>query len=136
MDLSKCRWWLFEDLFPGKLNAALDRPHLRDLYDVKLLFENEGLTDGLFRTFLIYLASSGRPPHELLDPNLLDLDKPSTNEFTGMTNVPVAVGALFATRTQLIADMQSRLNERATMLLQSLIDGVPDVEVIGLPQSA
>jgi len=71
----------FEDLFAGKITAALDRQHPRDLYDVKLLYENEGLTDDLFRTFLVYLASSGRPPHELLDPNLLDLDKPFATEF-------------------------------------------------------
>ena len=35
----------FEDLFGGKLHAALDRQHPRDLYDVRLLYENEGLTD-------------------------------------------------------------------------------------------
>ena len=39
----------FEDLFGGKLHAALDRQHPRDLYDVKLLYENEGFTDELFR---------------------------------------------------------------------------------------
>jgi len=58
----------FEDLYAVKLVAALDRQHPRDLYDVKLLFENEGITDELFRTFLIYVASSNRWPHELLDP--------------------------------------------------------------------
>ncbi|CDZ61842.1 nucleotidyl transferase AbiEii/AbiGii toxin family protein [Neorhizobium galegae] len=52
----------FEDLFGGKLHAAVDRQHPRDLFDVKLLYDNEGLTDALFRTFLIYVASSGRPP--------------------------------------------------------------------------
>lgn len=38
----------FEDLFGGKLHAALDRQHPRDLYDVKLLYENEGLTDAQY----------------------------------------------------------------------------------------
>ncbi len=32
----------FEDLFGGKLHAAVDRQHPRDLFDVKLLYENEG----------------------------------------------------------------------------------------------
>ena len=53
----------FEDLFGGKINAAVDRQHPRDLYDVKLLYEHEGLTDDLFRTFLIYIACSSRPAH-------------------------------------------------------------------------
>jgi predicted nucleotidyltransferase component of viral defense system len=64
----------FEDLFAGKLHAALDRQHPRDLFDVKLLYEHEGITDDLFRAFLVYVASSNRPPHELLNPNLSPLD--------------------------------------------------------------
>lgn len=71
----------FEDLFGGKLHAAVDRQHPRDLFDVKLLYENEGLTDALFRTFLIYVASSGRPPHELVRPSLADLDEAFVKEF-------------------------------------------------------
>ena len=63
----------FEDLFAGKLHAALDRQHPRDLFDVKLLYENEGITDDLFRAFLVHVASSNRPPHELLNPNLSPL---------------------------------------------------------------
>ncbi|WP_260683927.1 nucleotidyl transferase AbiEii/AbiGii toxin family protein [Rhizobium laguerreae] len=43
----------FEDLFGGKLHAAVDRQHPRDLFDVKLLYEHEELTDPLFRTFLV-----------------------------------------------------------------------------------
>tara|TARA_R110002049_G_scaffold308941_2_gene515093 strand:+ start:30344 stop:30565 length:222 start_codon:yes stop_codon:yes gene_type:complete len=35
----------FEDLFARKLHAALDRQHPGDLFDVKLLYENEGITD-------------------------------------------------------------------------------------------
>ena len=54
----------FEDLFAGKLHAALDRQHPRDLYDVRLLYEHEGLTQDLFQTFLIYVASSPRPAHQ------------------------------------------------------------------------
>lgn len=77
----------FEDLFAGKLHAALDRQHPRDLFDVKLLYEHEGITDDLFRTFLVYVASSNRPPHELLNPNLSPLDDVFEKEFSGMTTV-------------------------------------------------
>ena len=54
----------FEDLYGGKLHAALDRQHPRDLFDVNLLYENEGLTEELFRVFMVYVASSSRPMHE------------------------------------------------------------------------
>lgn len=40
------------DLYAGKMCAALDRQHPRDLFDVKFLLENEGLTDDLRRFFL------------------------------------------------------------------------------------
>lgn len=45
------------DLYAGKMCAALDRQHPRDLYDVKFLFDNEGLTEDLRKTFLIFLIN-------------------------------------------------------------------------------
>ena len=126
----------FEDLFAGKLHAALDRQHPRDLYDVKLLYENEGLPDALFRTFLVYVASSGRPPHELLDPNLIDLDQPYAREFQGMTSTDVPLADLVETRDRLIADIKTRLDDRARTFLLSLHDCAPDFDVIGYPDAA
>ncbi|MBF7054132.1 nucleotidyl transferase AbiEii/AbiGii toxin family protein [Halomonas sp. KAO] len=126
----------FEDLFGGKLLAAVDRQHPRDLYDVKLLYEHEGLTDDLFRTFLIYIASSPRPAHELLNPNFIEIDQPYAQEFEGMTKSPVSLDELLESRTQLIADIQSRLDDDAKRFLLSLHDGNPDCAAIGRPQAA
>jgi predicted nucleotidyltransferase component of viral defense system len=126
----------FDDLFGGKLHAALDRQHPRDLYDIKLLYENEGLTDALFRTFLVYVASSGRPPHELLNPTLAPLDGPYAAEFEGMTNVAVPLAELVEARTRLIADIKGRLDEPARRFLLSLHDAEADFGLIGLPQAA
>ncbi|WP_371061532.1 nucleotidyl transferase AbiEii/AbiGii toxin family protein [Rhodosalinus sp. 5P4] len=125
----------FEDLFGGKLHAALDRQHPRDLYDVKLLYENEGLTNDLFRTFLIYVASSPRPTHELLNPNLIDLNQPYAQQFEGMTKTPIALDDLLKTREQLIADVQSRFDANTKRFLLSLHDGVPEFEAIDRPQA-
>ena len=126
----------FEDLFGGKLHAAVDRQHPRDLYDVKLLYENEGFTDALFRTFLIYVASSPRPPHELLNPNLIDLDQPYAREFQGMTKDTVNLTELIATRDRLIGDIQSRMDEDAKRFLRTLHEGDPDFDALGRPQAA
>lgn len=126
----------FEDLFGGKLHAAVDRQHPRDLFDVKLLYENEGLTNALFRTFLVYVASSSRPLHELLDPHLIDLDKPYLKEFSGMTREHVDLEELLATRSRLSADIRARLDADAAKFLLSLHDAEPDFSAIGLPQSA
>ncbi|EHJ91083.1 nucleotidyl transferase AbiEii/AbiGii toxin family protein [Vreelandella boliviensis] len=126
----------FEDLFGGKLNAAVDRQHPRDLYDVRLLYDNEGLTDDLFRTFLIYIASSSRPAHELLNPNPIDLDKPYTQEFEGMTRASVSLEELLNTRQRLIADIHSRFDENTKRFLLSLHDGSPDFDVIDRSRAA
>lgn len=126
----------FDDLFGGKLHAALDRQHPRDLFDVKLLYENEGLTDALFRTFLVYVASSGRPPHELLKPTLVPLDAPFAAEFEGMTNVAIPLAELIEARTRLIADIKARLGGPVRRFLLSLHDAEPDFALIGLPQAA
>lgn len=124
----------FEDLFGGKLHAAVDRQHPRDLFDVKLLYENEGLTDALFRTFLIYVASSGRPPHELVRPSLAVLEDAFVKEFEGMTTQPVSLDELKTAREQMTADLLERLDDNAMRFLLSLHDGEPDFEAIGLPQ--
>ena len=126
----------FEDLFGGKLHAAVDRQHPRDLFDVKLLYENEGLTDALFRTFLVYVASSGRPPHELIKPSLAEIDDAFAKEFEGMTVRPVSLSELKDARIRLTKDLLARLDDRAMRFLLSLHDAEPDFEVIGLPQAA
>lgn len=126
----------FEDLFGGKLHAAVDRQHPRDLFDVKLLYENEGFTDALFRTFLVYIASSPRPAHELLSPSLSKLDEPFAREFVGMTTIPITLEELAETRGRLLADIRARLNANTHRFLTTLHDGAPDFEAIGLPQAA
>jgi predicted nucleotidyltransferase component of viral defense system len=126
----------FADLFGGKLHAAVDRQHPRDLFDVKLLYENEGQTDELFRTFLVYVASSGRPPHELIRPSFHTLDESFVREFQGMTVEPVTLDDLEHARARLVNDLIAHLDEGATRFLLSLHDAEPDFHAIGLPQAA
>src|SRR3546814_8488620 len=49
------------DLYAGKIAAALDRQHPRDLFDIHFMFANEGISDDLFKAFLIHLVSHPRP---------------------------------------------------------------------------
>lgn len=74
----------FEDVFGGKICAALDRQHPRDLFDIKILYDNEGLTDDLFRVFMVYLASARRPMHEILSPNAPVSEVLFNEQFVGM----------------------------------------------------
>jgi len=126
----------FEDLYAGKLCAALDRQHPRDLYDVHLLYEHEGVTDALYRTFLIYAASSPRPLHELIAPNRIAIDRTFAQEFDGMTIEHVPVQTLLSARDQLMHDVADRTAGAAAEFLLSLHDGEPDFGLIGHPAAA
>ena len=74
-----------EDIYGGKLVAALDRQHPRDLFDVMQLYANEGITPAIRRAFVVYIASHNRPPHEVLSPILRDITQDYERTFVGMT---------------------------------------------------
>ena len=97
------------DLYGGKLVAALDRQHPRDLFDAKLLLDAEGLTDEVRMAFVVYLASHGRPISEILDPGLKPLQKLFEGEFAGMTRAEFTCRELEDTRAQLIHLVRSDL---------------------------
>ena len=126
----------FEDIYGGKIHSALDRQHPRDLFDIKLLYENEGLTKDLFDTFMIYAARSSRPLHKLLNPNQIDISDRYKKELVGMPENPVGLEELYKTRSNLIEDVQSRLTGNVSKFLQSLQTGEPDFSLIGLPNAA
>jgi predicted nucleotidyltransferase component of viral defense system len=56
----------FADLYAGKIVAALDRQHPRDLFDIHVLLANEGITNKLHQAFIVYLISHDRPISERL----------------------------------------------------------------------
>ena len=121
------------DLYGGKLCAALDRQHPRDLFDVHGLLEAEGLTDEIRRAFVVFLASHDRPMGELLTPNLKDLGQVYADQFSGMTNDPVSLGVLEETRTRLIARINAELTGPEREFLLSLKRREPQWDLLGLP---
>jgi len=123
----------FADLYGGKICAALDRQHPRDLFDVKLLLENEGINNHIRLAFVVYLASSSGAMHELLDPKLINIDGVFFNEFQGMTNVPVTLDEILHTRQQLLKTIHSELTEKERLFLLSFKQGDPNWHLIELP---
>lgn len=90
-----------DELYAGKLVAALDRQHPRDLFDVWQLYESDGLSDGMVECFVIYLAGHNRPPHEVLFGNDKDIAAEYERAFVGMTEVHCALETLLAVRTRM-----------------------------------
>jgi len=126
----------FADLYAGKIVAALDRQHPRDLFDVGDLLANEGIDDALRLAFLIYLISHPRPIAEILAPTLKSLDDEYRRGFEGMTKEPVALAELEQARVQIIEVMVAGMPGHHRRFLVDFKRGVPDWESIGLIQAA
>ena len=120
------------DLYAGKICAALDRQHPRDLFDVKQLFENEGIDRDIIKTFLVYLISHGRPMSELLSPVRRDIGNLFETEFREMTDEPISLEELLKTRERLIAHIHASLTDQDRAFLLSVKAGTPDWSLIDL----
>ncbi len=124
------------DLYAGKLCAALDRQHPRDLFDVKFLFDNEGLTEDLRKTFLAFLISHHRPMAELLDPHRKDIRGIYNAEFVQMVQADVSVEELEATREQLVETIHAQLTDDEKNFLMSFKSKAPDWNLLGVKDHA
>jgi len=122
-----------EDAYGGKLVAAMDRQHPRYLFDVMQLFAHEGITAGIRRTFVVYLASHNRPVHEVLFPSLRDIRQEFENNFSGMTAEAVKLDALLAARERMVRELQQGLNANERRFLLSLVAAEPEWSLLGVP---
>jgi predicted nucleotidyltransferase component of viral defense system len=122
-----------DEIFAGKLCAALSRQHPRDLYDVRMLLRNEGLTDSLKNVFLVYLMASDRPLAELLDPNLNDIRPLYESEFVGMTEEIIPLEELESVRRELITLLHQKLTDDDRKFLLDFKKGAPDWDTFIFP---
>lgn len=123
----------FADLFAGKIMAALDRQHPRDLFDVRELLGNEGITDDLRRAFVVYLISHGRPMSEVLRSPQKDIRVDFTENFVGMTTHDVVLDALLAAREELTAAIIGKMPQEHKAFLIGFKQGQPDWSLLSVP---
>ena len=124
-----------EDVYGGKLVAAMDRQHPRDLFDVMQLFAHEGITAGIRRAFVVYLASHNRPVHEVLFPSMRDIGQEYERNFKGMTTEPVDLDALLAARERMVRELQTDLDADERRFLLSLVAGRPNWSALAVPHA-
>lgn len=113
-------------LYGGKICAALDRQHPRDLFDVKHLLENEGFTEEIKTGFLLCLLSGDRPIHETISPNMLDQRQAMENQFEGMSGGNFSYEDFEVTRDTLISTIHENLTEKDKEFLLSVKNLEPD----------
>mgnify|MGYP002635495229 CR=1 FL=1 len=121
-----------EDLYGGKICAALDRQHPRDLFDIKVLFEGEGegISEDIRKTFIVYLISSPRPIVELLDPQIKDISALFDQEFQDMTREEVTLRELEDARKKLVEWVRSELTVTERSFLMSFKEGLPKWDLL------
>jgi len=118
------------EVYAGKLCAALDRQHPRDLFDIKILMDTEGISNELMEVFLIYLISGNRPIAEMLVPQLTPLERIYNEQFAGMELTEITLGDLENTREHLINEIHRKLSENHKRFLLSFKSAEPDWELL------
>jgi len=130
---SENRLLSFNDIYAGKMCAALDRQHPRDLFDIALLLDREGIGRDLLKTFLVYLIGHNRPIAELLAPRRRDIAGLYDGEFREMVREPVPLKTLLDARERLVAVLHAALTEEDRAFLLSVKGRKPDWSLIDLP---
>jgi len=114
------------ELFGGKICAALDRQHPRDLFDVKRLLDQEGLTDEVRLGAIAGLVSHGRPIAELVGPAHKDQRETFRSQFEGMPFEPFNYDDHQATLERLVSALHASFTDDDRAFLLSFEAGDPD----------
>lgn len=114
------------ELYGGKICAALDRQHPRDLFDVFLLFKDSGYNEDIKNGLIQALVSHMRTIHEVLHPHLLDQRSAFDKQFQGMSDIPFSYEDFETTREKLIETVNSSLSDLDRSFLLSFKRGTPN----------
>jgi len=121
-----------EELYAGKICAALDRQHPRDLFDAHFLLNNEGVTAKIRRAFIVYLISHPRPMIEILNPHPKDMIDIFEKEFKSMIGKDVTYYDLDSTRDKLVSMLRNELTTEERRFIVSVKEGHPRWELLAL----
>ena len=121
-----------EELYAGKICAALDRQHPRDLFDVHWLLRHEGISLRIRKAFLVYVISHPRPMIEILNPSFNDIRDVFEKEFKEMTTETLSYEELCATRETLVSTLMKEVTTKEKHFLVSVKEGLPRWDLLGL----
>lgn len=124
------------DLYGGKLCAAMDRQHPRDLFDVRMLLEENGISRDIFVGFLTYLLGHPRPINEVMAPNWHPIDEKFRTEFQGMTIEEVHLDDLKPVRQLMVDALQTHFTQQDRAFLLSFKRGEPEWNLFDYPEVA
>ena len=114
-----------DEIYAGKILAALDRQHPRDIFDIKQMPLSANLSEEMIECFLIYLCAHNRPFHETLFSRMKDQRQLFNVAFAGMTDSRCSWDDLSSVRTQLQDTLFHQLGERRINFLKSFAEANP-----------
>lgn len=112
-------------LFGGKIVAALDRQHPRDLFDIDKMFSSQIWDEQIMKGFLFCLFSSKRPFQEIFNPHFLSHDKLIETQFSGMTTEPFTKDLYEQAKVNLLDKILKSLNSEQKNMVISVACGEP-----------
>ena len=112
-------------LWGGKLNAALERQHPRDIFDVKNMLQKIGFTGEIKQGFLFFLLCGKRPINEVINPNFTNQRVVFDSQFSGMTNEEFTYEEFEKIREELVLLIQKSLTPSDKEFLLSFASGNP-----------
>jgi Domain of unknown function (DUF1814). len=115
-----------KQLWGGKINAALDRQHPRDLFDIRNLINEVGYSTDIKEGFIFFLLCGKRPIHESLNPHSIDQSAVFESQFQGMTDNTFGNDEYQETREQLIKMINESLTTEDKGFLLAFSKGDPD----------
>lgn len=116
----------FTQIYGGKISAALDRQHPRDLFDIKYMFEYISDFEEIRYGFMYCLLGCDRPILEILSPNHIDQREAMEKQFDGMTNIPFPYEEYEDVRNRLVEYINSNLSKKDKRFLIGFEAGEPD----------
>lgn len=119
----------YDEIYAGKLVAALDRQHPRDLFDIKKLYETSGITEEIISCFVCYLCGGNGVFCETLNPNTRDIGDIYEKDFAGMSFDETSPDELMEIFRNLKTDILNKLTDNHKKFLISFAKGIPDFSI-------
>lgn len=121
------------ELWGGKICAALDRQHPRDLFDIYNFLEQGGITPEIKKGFISLLLAASRPLHEILDPNFQMKEDIFDKEFVGMTEDVFTFEKAEKTFFILVKKIHEILSKNDKKLLLDFVQLRADLSTASIP---
>ena len=122
------------EIFGGKICAALDRQHPRDLFDIYYLLSGTGISQAIKNGFIMALLSHSRPIHEMFRPNFHDQENSFKTQFNGMNFQKFSYKDFEETRKKLVTIINEIANQEDREFLLSFKSGQPNWDLIKIEQ--